>query len=177
MAGDVLGSLRPRPTSGRLAAGAIGGIAGGLLFGLVLLTDAVLGDASLEGRGLAPMAADLLGTGGIVTLWAAHAAMSIAGGLVFAAVVAPRSYRAGALWGLVYGALLWGLVGFLGLRALTGTPLAFDTAALYTLGGHLLYGLGLGLGYVGFHHEEVRDAGRAESARWRAWAAREGREE
>lgn len=169
--------IHPHLTLGRLAAGAVGGIVGGLFFGVLLLTDFITGDAALGGKGMVPLAEEILATSSPMVLWGIHALMSIALGMIFSMIISPHSYRSSILYGLAFSQIVWlGGALFL-LRSLTGEPIAYDAAAVYSQIGHLLYGLGLGTFYVGFHHEEVRDALASQSAKWRAWGAREREEE
>lgn len=176
MATHPLEPLHPHVTLGRLAAGAVGGIVGGLFFGVILLSDFLV-DAELGGRGIVPLAEELLDTRSPMVIWAIHAATSIALGMIFSTLISPHSYRSSVLYALGYSQVVWLVGSLLLLRSLTGEPIAYDAAAVYSQIGHLLYGLGLGIFYVGFHHEEVRDAMAAESPKWRAWGERERQEE
>lgn len=168
--------IHPHLTLGRLAAGAVGGIVGGLLFGVMLLTDFLIRDPTLGGKGMVPLAQEVLGSTSPMLLWGIHALMSIALGLIFSMVISPRSYRSSILYALGYSQIVW-IGSLVVLRSLTGETLEYDPAAVYSQMGHALFGLGLGIFYVGFHHEEVRDAMRAQSEKWRKWGEKERQEE
>lgn len=165
--------VRPGITLGRVTSGIVGGLVGGLFFGLILLTGAVIADPGLEGQGLGANVGSILGTTGVVTLWAMHSLMSAAFGAIFSMFIVPNSYRSNVLWALGYGVVLWFFVGLLALRSLTGQPIAFDVDAILSLIGHLLYGLGLGVVYVAFHDLEIREALDTQSEKWRAWGRHE----
>lgn len=165
--------VRPAVTLGRVTSGIIGGLVGGLFFGALLLTGAVLADPGLEGQGLGANVASVLGTQGVVTIWAMHSVMSMAFGAIFSMFIVPNSYRSNILWALAYSVALWFFVSLLTLRALTGQPIALDAQAILALVGHLLYGLGLGVIYVAFHDLEIREALDTQSEKWRAWGRQE----
>ena len=169
--------IHPHLTLGRMAAGAVGGLVGGLFFGVMLLTDSVVADAQLDGKGILPLAEELLATTSPMVLWGIHGLMSIALGIVFSMIVSPQSYRSSILYSLLYSQIVWLAGSLFLLRSLTGEPITYDAAAVYSQMGHLLFGLGLGIFYVGFHHQEVHDALAADSPKWRAWGAREAEEE
>lgn len=170
----VLEPVRPGLIGGRLAAGAMGGIAGGLLFGMLLLTDAVVRPvADLGDTALLPLATTLIGTTDIVTLWTVHAIMSIALGVLFAAFVNPGRPVACLFAGLAYGMVLWFVIALVLLRALAGAPMALDRAALVTLVGHLLYGLGLGIVYPLFFRAEANEAMSSGNPALRRWGHRQ----
>lgn len=162
----------PALTLGRVTSGAFAGLIGGLFFGVLMLTDYVA-SGTLEDRGMLAPVSEVLGTTDAAVVWLVHALVSLAMGIVFSLAIAAHSYRSSLLWALGYGVLLWGVGGVYLLRTLTDQPIGFDSAAAFSLIGHLLYGLGLGLFYVGFHNLEIREALDAESEKWRAWGKRE----
>lgn len=171
-----LDPIRPSLSMGRITSGIIGGLAGGLLFGTLLLTDAVMATPRFQDEALGASVAELLGTTSVVRIWAAHSVMSALFGAIFSMLIVPNSYRSNVLWALGYGVVLWLVADLFVLRTLTGEPFAFDAGAAVALIGHLLYGLGLGLVYVAFHDLEIREADRTESERWRRWGRREREE-
>lgn len=149
-------ALEPRLTLHRLLSGVVGGVAAGLLFGLLMVFKVIgRNETTLEGSGIVPAIASAIGTDfGVYTLmvaWVVHIVNSALFGALFALFVAPRRYAPTIGWALLWAVLLWGFGAFLALRLLTGTPLLFDRAAMFSLQGHLLYGLLLGLVYVWFH--------------------------
>lgn len=156
----------------RAAAGAMGGIAGGLLFASMLYGSAIFASPEITGRGVLPALQTLLNTTSSAVVFTAHIVMSVVFGLVFAAFVSPRNFRASVVAGLAYGVVVWLLAGFLATRLLTATPLAFDADAAFNLVGHILYGLGLGAVYAGFSRLEVKEALDADDPGWREWGRR-----
>jgi len=144
---------RPRFSRPRLVAGAFAGAVGGLVFGLLMMTEAMRG-SDLRGTGLSSLIARFLGTSDLLVVWGAHLAAATVFGLLFASFVAPWRMRRTIPLAVAYGALLWALAAFVGLRTLTGTPLVLDPPALLDLVGHLLFGLVLGVVYVAFFHQE-----------------------
>jgi hypothetical protein len=144
---------RPRFSRARLAAGAFAGAAGGLAFGL-LITFQVMRGAPYAPGGMADLIAKLLGTSNDMVVWAAHMAAALVFGLLFATLVAPGRARRVVPLAVAYGAALWVVAAFLGLRLLTGTPLRIDPPAVIELAGHLLFGLVMGAVYVAFFRAE-----------------------
>jgi hypothetical protein len=71
---------------------------------------------------------------------------------------AANDWHGGWLFGISYGFLLWMLGPATLLQWLTARPLAVGTAALALLGGHLLYGLTLGLLFPLIHQVIQRKA-------------------
>jgi len=168
-----LDPLRPGISMGRLTSGAVGGAVGGMAFGVLMLANFTINEQT--GRtGMAELVQQFLGTGNIMIVWAVHMATSIVLGLVFSLFIMPQSYRSSILWALGY-IMVAGFIGSqLILRSVTGAPIdPFDAGAIFALVGHLVYGLGLGLVYVGFHNLEIREALDAQSEKWRAWGRHE----
>lgn len=128
--------LAPSMAPARLLAGAIGGLAGGVLFGAMMATAGMLG-----------MIALLVGGGGDAVAWPVHLAISASFGVLFAVGVAPgplpKSVALGAAWGVV----LWVVAAMLVMRTVLGAPIQLDTMAVRSLAGHVAYGAVLGLAY------------------------------
>jgi hypothetical protein len=143
---------RPRFTGPRLAAGAFAGMVGGLAFGILMTLQIMRGPYAPDG--MAGMIARLLGTDNELLVWGAHLAAAAVFGTIFAAFVAPYRARRAIPLALAYGVFLWLFAAFLGLRLLTGTPVALSPSALYDLAGHLVFGLTLGAVYVAFFRQE-----------------------
>lgn len=125
---------------GRLWAGVVGGLAGGVGFGILMqTTGAILMVASLvEGESA------LVG-------WLVH--MSIAGfvGTTYALIFGPFSVALtiSTLLGVFYGLVWWVLGGLTLMPLRLGAGLfVLDTAAWQSLAGHVAYGLALGVGYA-----------------------------
>ena len=133
-----MASPPPRgPLSLRLLAGFSAGIAGGLLFGFVMLGEVISRVAILNDIGILPFAVN---TDGGMATWLAHLGMSALFGLVFAAVVGSRSLRVTVPAALAFSIALWALGGSFGVAALAG---------------HLLFGAGLGVVYPLLWREEL----------------------
>ncbi len=124
----------------RLIRGAVGGLAGGLLFG-----------AMMQLTGAIPMVAMLVGSESVAVGWAVHLAISVVLGLGFGLVVGDRLSSVGASLGLGagYGVVWWVLGGLIAMPLALGMPaFVLNTMAWMSLMGHLVFGLTLGL--VGF---------------------------
>lgn len=164
--------FRPGASSARVAAGAMGGVVGGLLFGVLMLGH-FIADAETGRTGMAQLMMQFLGSSSPTLVWAVHVATSLALGIAFGLVFAPTSYRTSLIVAVCY-ALVAGFIGSqLVLRTVLGYPIVFDAGAMFALIGHLVYGAGLGLAYPWFHRLEMREALSAESPRVRAWGWRE----
>lgn len=128
----------PTPTMGRkISAGVIGGIAGGLVFGALMAM-----------MGMLPMIAMMVGSTSAVVGFVVHLVISILIGLGLTILLgsALLSYGRGAILGLLYGGLWWVLGPLLIMPMMMGMPVfVVDAAALWSLMGHLIYGLVLGL--------------------------------
>lgn len=121
----------------RVTAGAIGGIAGGLVFGVLMAM-----------MGMLPMIASMVGSDSAVVGFGVHIVVSILIGLgltvPFAGLL--TSYGRAALIGLAYGALWWVLGPLLIMPLMLGMPLfMIDATAGLSLMGHLVYGVILAL--------------------------------
>lgn len=164
--------LRPGLSLGRVSSGAVGGLVGGLAFGVLMLGNFTI-NKQIGDTGMLPQLQTLLGTPSPGAVWGVHIVTSIALGVIFSLFIAPQSYRSSILWALGYIMV----AGFVGsqviLRTLVGQAIHFDAGAAFALIGHLVYGLALGIFYVAFHNLEVREALDASSEKWRAWGDRE----
>lgn len=142
----------------RLAAGAFGGLAGGLVFGVLMSIPAIWTTPLFAGTGVFTLLGTLLGLDGsssfhLLYVWIIHMAASILFGLVFALAVPPSiTRRAGILLGTGWGLILW--IGSLALSILVGTGLVLDATMALNFVGHLLFGATLGLVYPAFDREE-----------------------
>lgn len=121
----------------RALAGIAGGILGGAVFGVVLqTTDSIT------------MLGALVNWEEVYIGWIVHLAIGAILGLVYAFTlgVAVRGWISGIVIGLLYGAIAWVVGWLLILPPLLDMPVfEVDDQALTALGGHLLYGLVLGL--------------------------------
>ncbi len=114
----------------------VGGLAGGLVFGLMM-----------HAMGMMGMIAILVGSASLGVAWMVHLAISALFGGLYGAVVAPRitGRGAGLAAGVAYGVLLWVVGPLLLMPAKMGMPLfTVDAMALRSLLGHLVFGLVLG---------------------------------
>lgn len=117
------------------AAGAVAGIAGGLVFG-----------AAMAAVGTLPTVASILRTDSPWVGFTLHMVFAVLIGTGFGLLVAHQHVRAGetVVWGLVYGMFWWFLGPLTLLPLLAGRPVAWDLvdarAVLPSLFGHLLYG-------------------------------------
>ncbi|EXF23853.1 membrane protein [Nesterenkonia sp. AN1] len=121
----------------KISAGVIGGFAGGVVFGILMAM-----------MGMLPMIASMVGSTSAAVGFGVHLVISILLGLGLTIPFggALRSYGRGAIIGLLYGVLWWVLGALLIMPLMMGMPIfAVNTMALFSLMGHLLYGLILGL--------------------------------
>lgn len=154
--------FRPRITSGRLLAGLLAGISGGVILGFpfyaILMADAEA----------------LAGPLGYGLFWILHMALSTSIGVVFSIFVAPRSFASS-----IASALLVVLLGVYGggrvILAFVGVPFVLDALVPVEVIAHIVYAIVMGAGYVALHRIEVRDASHAQAERWRDWAQKEAR--
>lgn len=124
----------------RAAAGAAGGVAGGLVFGVLMAM-----------MGMLPMIASMVGSESAAVGFGIHLMISVLIGwgltVPFAGLL--TSYGRGVLIGLAYGALWWILGPLVIMPTMLGMPMfMIDTAALWSLAGHLAYGAILALAAV-----------------------------
>ncbi|MGJ9407442.1 hypothetical protein ACHABQ_14105 [Nesterenkonia aurantiaca] len=134
---------RPRTTTPavtvgrRIAAGVIGGVVGGLVFGVLMAM-----------MGMLPMIASMVGSTSGAVGFGLHLVISILLGLGLTIPLggALSSYGRGAIVGLLYGGLWWVLGALLIMPLMMGMPVfVVNATALWSLMGHLVYGLILGL--------------------------------
>ncbi|MCH8561389.1 hypothetical protein [Nesterenkonia sp. DZ6] len=121
----------------KISAGAIGGIIGGLVFG-----------AFMAMMDMLPMIAMMVGSTSAGVGLVVHLVISILIGLGLTSLLsgALSSYGRGAILGLLYGGLWWVLGPLLIMPLMMGMPVfVVDAAGLWSLMGHLIYGLVLGL--------------------------------
>lgn len=136
-------SVREIETGRRTWTGAaLGGLAGGLVFGLLL-----------QSLGMMPVIGSLYGMESVAVGWVAHLFHSVVFALVFAAAVVWTDYRdAGpaqlAALGTGYGVLLWlvaaAVVMPLWMSAIGLAAPAIPNLDVNSLVGHVLYGALLG---------------------------------
>lgn len=129
-------------------AGAVGGIAGGLVFGILMAM-----------MGMLPMIAGLVGSQSAVVGFLVHMAISLFIGVTFGLLFGERSqtYAAGVGWGLLYGLVWWVLGPLVIMPLMLGMGLQFGAAftgpMLQSLMGHLLYGAVTGLVFVWYQQK------------------------
>lgn len=121
----------------RITAGAVGGVAGGLVFGVLMSM-----------MGMLPMIASMVGSDSAVVGFGIHLVISVLIGLgltvPFAGLL--TSYGRAALIRLAYGVLWWVLGPLLIMPTMLGMPLfMIDATAMWSLMGHLIYGVILAL--------------------------------
>lgn len=112
--------------------GALGGLAGGLVFGVLM-----------QMMGMIPMIAQLVGSTSPVVGWLVHLAISVGLGVTFAVLVGDRLHGALALVGagLVWGVIWWVLGALLAMPLALGMPVAqINETSLMSLMGHLIFG-------------------------------------
>jgi hypothetical protein len=126
----------------RVGGGVLGGLAGGVVFGLMM-----------QWLNWLPTVAKLAEGDSVFVGWCVHMAISAFVGATFAIIfgVMAEVLAAATVLGLLYGAVWWVLGGLtlMPLR-LGGGLFVFNTAAWQSLAGHLFYGLVLGIAYVLF---------------------------
>lgn len=130
-------SLPLSTASRRAVHGIVGGLAGGVVFGLLM-----------QMMGTMKMSAQVLGSDSILAGWVLHLAISSFIGGSFAILFGSlaKTYVPAGIFGMAYGELWWVLGALWILPAQLGLPLfEFSTTAWESLIGHLLFGLVLGL--------------------------------
>jgi hypothetical protein len=121
----------------RAVYGVIGGLAGGVVFGLLM-----------QMMGMIEMVAQLMGSDSIPVGWVVHLAISSFIGASFAILFGSlaKTLLPAGLFGMAYGVVWWILGALLIMPARLGMPVfEFNTTAWQSLMGHLLFGLVLGL--------------------------------
>ncbi|MGH2583291.1 MAG: hypothetical protein ACRDJE_00075 [Dehalococcoidia bacterium] len=133
-----------------LRAGAVAGLAGGLVFGAAMIELGVL-----------PTVASIVRADSAVVGFVVHMAIAAVVGAGFGVLVRRQRLGAGEMlfWGLTYGTLWWFLGALTLLPLLLGEGLAWDVpsaqAALPSFFGHLLYGATAALVLVWLGRERV----------------------
>lgn len=142
----------------RVRAGILGGLAGGVVFGMLMAM-----------MGTLPMIAGLIGSKSALVGFVVHMLISAISGLGFGLILGGRVHSAGSSAGLMplglgalYG-LAWWVLGPLVLMPLMmgmGTQFtnAFSAQNLTSLMGHLLFGGVLGLTYAALTARRVATA-------------------
>ena len=131
----------PGPVQRPVSAGAISAVLATVPAALVLWISGALQSLS-----------DRLGIGSELVLAIFLVCMSVVGGLygrVFSRAANDR--RAGWLFGISYGFLIWMIGPVMILQLITRQPAAIGTAALGLLGAHLVFGVTLGLLFPSVH--------------------------
>jgi len=141
------GAVRPEAREStlveRATRGAVAGLAGGVVFGVMM-----------GAMGMLPMVAGLVGSSSPVVGAIVHLAISaiIGAGFGLAAGGMSETYGPAAVAGLVYGAVWWVLGPLVIMPVLMGMGpqlgMALAPPMLMSLVGHLLYGLVTGLAYA-----------------------------
>jgi uncharacterized membrane protein YagU involved in acid resistance len=125
----------------RVVAGIAGGLAGGVVFGIMM-----------QAWGMMPMVAMLINSESVGVGWLVHLFNSALFGAIFAVVGRwATTVLPAAVIGLLYGVVWWVLGALLIMPAWLGmNAMIFNlnTTAWRSLGGHLVYGLLLGVGYA-----------------------------
>ncbi|MFC5382066.1 hypothetical protein [Aquipuribacter nitratireducens] len=128
---------RPLVSFRSVPIGVVGGLAGGIVFGLMMQLMGMLG-----------MVGMLVGSESLAVAWVVHLLISAAIGAGFGLVLAPRvnGLATGLGLGAAYGLLWWALGPLLLMPAAMGMPvLTVDATAGQSLLGHLVFGLVLGV--------------------------------
>jgi len=116
--------------------GAIGGLAGGVIFGMMMSMLGMIG-----------MVAMLVGSKSVAVGWMVHLAISVFIGITFALLAKAKlsSWGAGIGLGVAYGMFWWVLGALILMPVKTGMPtFEFNTTAWQSLMGHMVFGLVLG---------------------------------
>lgn len=131
---SVRASASTRTTLGRrLTAGAVGGLAGGLVFGMVMAVMGML----VTLAGMVHSASPIVGLG-------IHLMISIVFGLVFALVGVPwlSSWSRALVAGAIYGVIVWVFGPLIMMPIMLGGALfAFGPVTVLNLMGHLVYAM------------------------------------
>jgi len=132
-------SMNLTATTHRAVYGIVGGLAGGVVFGLLMAMMGMIG-----------MVAQLVGSSSAAVGWIVHLAISAFIGASFAVLLGSlaKTLVPAALVGMGYGVVWWVLGALLIMPAQLGMPvLQLNTTAWQSLMGHLLFGLVLGIVY------------------------------
>lgn len=126
--------------SQKLLAGAVGGLAGGILFGLIM-----------HAMGMMEMIAGRVERQDAGTGWVVHLVISLGFGVIYALVLGNlrHTWGAAAGYGAAYGVFWWVAGALLIMPAMMGMPVfAVGQPQMMSLIGHLVYGITLGLVYT-----------------------------
>ncbi|WP_430868124.1 hypothetical protein [Demequina aurantiaca] len=122
----------------RVLAGVLGGLAGGVVFGMLMAM-----------MGMLPTLASMVDSSSPVVGFGLHLMISVMIGLGLTVLFGNRllsSYGRGAVVGLAYGAVWWILGPLLIMPLMMDMPLFnLDSTNMFSLMGHLIYGVILGL--------------------------------
>lgn len=133
-------SMNLTATTHRAVYGIVGGLAGGVVFGLLMAMMDMIG-----------MVAQLVGSSSAVVGWVVHLGISAFIGASFAVLLGSRAKTIvpASLLGMGYGVVWWVLGALLIMPAQLGMPVfELNTTAWQSLMGHLLFGLVLGTVYA-----------------------------
>lgn len=124
-----------------IQAGAIGGLAGGVLFG-----------AMMHAMGMMGMVAMLVGASAVGIGWLVHLVISVILGVGYALALGPatRSYGRGLGLGTAYGVLAWVVGALIVMPAWLGMSemiFVIGQDQIMSLIGHVLFGMVLGAAY------------------------------
>jgi uncharacterized membrane protein YagU involved in acid resistance len=132
----------------RIAMGAVAGVAGGVVFG-----------ALMQAMGMMGMIAGLVGSESAAVGWGVHLVNSVVIGAIFG-IVASRLSGAGPLAGAgaAYGVAWWVVGALLIMPLWLGMP-AFQIGEpqLFSLMGHVIFGVVTGLTFSALTREPARD--------------------
>jgi uncharacterized membrane protein YagU involved in acid resistance len=120
----------------RILVGALGGIAGGLVFGAMMAT-----------MGMLPMLAGMVGSTSPWVGFGVHMMISVFLGSVFTVVASRwlRTWGVGLLSSMLYGIVLWVVGPLVVMPMMMGGPLlTVDAGSMMSLMGHVVYALVLG---------------------------------
>ena len=134
---------------GRIVAGVVGGLVGGVVFGVLMTM-----------RDMMPMVAQLVGSDAVGVGWLVHLFNSALFGAIFAVLFGrlAQSFGPAITIGLVYGVAWWVLGALVIMPAWLGmSEMIFQVGQdqWWSLVGHLLYGLLLGVVFVLLHRRMV----------------------
>lgn len=127
----------------KIMAGVWGGLAGGVIFGVMMTI-----------MGMMPMIAKLVGSDSVAIGWLIHLLISVVIGLSFVWWFGGKAttYGSGAGFGLLHGIIWWVLGPLMIMPIILGMGPQFANmlaqANMLSLMGHMIYGLILGLVYV-----------------------------
>ncbi|MEO5739244.1 MAG: hypothetical protein ABIS29_01435 [Vicinamibacterales bacterium] len=150
------------PMQSRITRGSLAGIAGGIVFGVMMQ---MMNAPTPDGGSMPMMAmvAMVVRSTNIAVGWIYHLFNSAVIGILFALLLGRRvnSNVSGVAWGASWGLLWWILGGLILMPLLLGMP-AFASlkmppmrpVAMESLVGHLVYGILLGVSYARLSHAE-----------------------